>query len=319
VLAECQNQRQNRIDQIWQLNGIADIMRGQGDPRATATQDRIKATYGSLRLQQMQQDLGAFVERTMQIKGEIIAEKAPPEVLREVSGIDSVSEMQNNVEAGLALLKSDNIREYRIDVDERSMAAANDESEKASRQQFLTATSDGVKNVIQAAQQAPSVLDVAGEMLLWSARGFRVGRDLEGALESFVEQTRQQAEQARKAAASAPPPNPEKIKAENAMALEEKRHANKMQETEVKGQQDAVHESTQAQSEMAIEQNRAQAKDRNAEMESRLRMMELAFEAKLEQATAQMNAKLDAALGMAKVAMTPPPAPRPNGGPPRRQ
>jgi len=302
ALTKLQEQRRERIEYIYQINGIGDILRGQGDPRATATQEKIKASYGSLRLRQMQQDLGQFIERVLEIKAEVICEKAPPEVLAEVSAIGEIESEHQYIQPALQMLKDSRMRDLRIDVDERSMVAMQDEEEKAARGEFLQNFAPMLDRVMAASQQMPALLDVVGETMLFGVRGYRVGRDMEGTFEQFVESVRQQSAQAREQAKANPPPPPlplmvEQAKAANAAKLEQMQHQNKMQQFAAQASNDAEAEKANAISEAAIEQMREQSKQRTAEMEAQLQermlAMESAFDMRLERFKAELKAEND--------------------------
>jgi hypothetical protein len=302
VLTKLQEQRRERVDYIYQINGIGDILRGQGDPRATATQERIKASFGSLRLRQMQHDLGEFIERVLEIKAEIICEKAPPEVLVEVSAIRENAADAPWIDAAVQMLKDSRVRDLRIDIDERSMVALHDDEEKQSRMEFLQAFAPLIDKATAAAQQSPELGDVIGETMLFGVRGFRVGRDMEGTFEAYLEGVRDRATQAREQAKNQPPPPPlpllvEQTRAQNAANLERERHNNKMAEIQTAAQNETVKERAQAISEAAIEQFRGQSKEAvartEAALETRLIEMQHQFDMALEAFKAKIKADAD--------------------------
>lgn len=306
VLAQLQEQRRERIDYIYQINGIGDVLRGQGDPRATATQDKIKANYGSLRLKQMQQDLGAFIGRVLEIKAEIICEKAPPEVLVDVSAIGEIEQDRRVVQAAIQMLKDQRVRDLRIDVDEESMVALKDEDDKRSALEFVGQMQPMIAATAQAMNESPALLDVSAEAMLFAARRFRAGRDFEGALESFADATRQQAEAARKEAQSKPPQPPlpllvEQVKAQNAAQQEALEHQHKLEQIGTQAQVERDKERSQALSEAAIEQARVESKERIAQMEAsldaRLAQIELAADMRLEKYKADLKAQNDMQMG----------------------
>ena len=304
VVVQLTQQRKERIDYIYQINGIGDILRGQGDPRATATQETIKATYGSLRLQQMQQDLAAFIERVLEIKAEIICEKAPPDVLIDVSAIEEVEPDRANIAAAVQMLRDNRVRDMRIDVDERSMVAMKDDEDKRSAIDFLGGIKPLIDSTMQAMQEAPAMLDVTGEALLFVARRYRAGREFEGTLEAFVDATRKQAEQARQAQSQQPPQPPlplivQQQKAADAQRLEDQRHQNKLQETAAESTADLTRERAQAESERAIELTRTQSRQQEAmvegSVEARIAELEASFAKELEVLRARLRAQTDAA------------------------
>lgn len=300
VLTKLQEQRRERIDYIYQINGIGDILRGQGDPRATATQETIKARYGSLRLGQMQHDLAQFVERVLEIKAEIICEKAPPEVLANVSAIEEIRSEQQFIGPALQMLKDARVRDLRIDVDERSMVAIQDAEEKGARMEFLQAFAPLLDKATAASQQSPEMGDVIAETMLFGVRGFRVGRDMEGTFEQYLEAMSARSAQAREQQKNNPPPPPlpllvEQTRAQNAANLERERHQNKMAEIATQANNEAQKERAQAISEAAIEQYRAESKERvaqtEAQLEQALATMQHQFDMALEAFKAQLEAR----------------------------
>lgn len=298
VLVQLQQQRRERIDYCYQINGIGDILRGQGDPRSTATAEEIKEDYGSLRLRQLQQDLASFLERILQIKAEIICEKAPPQVLIDVSGIGEMQQEQQYIQAAVAMLKDQRVRDLRIDVDERSMVAMQDQKEKQSRMEYVQAMTPMIQQVVQAQQAAPQVLDVAGEVMLFASRGFRVGRDFEGTMEQFVDASRQIASKAREEAKTKPPQPPEAVQVEaarfqNETALNNQKHAQKMAQITSEENATRDREQMQAHSEAAIDAAKAENDRITAEREGAMEERLLRIEHSLEMAKTAYEAKLD--------------------------
>lgn len=79
--------REQLKNEIYQLTGLSDIVRGQATgPKATATEQRIKGQWASIRLQDRQDDMARFLRDVVRIKSEIIAEHFEPETMAEMSG-----------------------------------------------------------------------------------------------------------------------------------------------------------------------------------------------------------------------------------------
>lgn len=73
---------------MFEITGIADVIRGQADPRETAEAVATKGRWGSLRLQARQQNVARFCRDIIAMMGEIMAEHYPSEVLIEISGAE---------------------------------------------------------------------------------------------------------------------------------------------------------------------------------------------------------------------------------------
>lgn len=87
TLAACYNARQQVISDIYQITGIADIMRGDTNPNETATAQGIKAQWGSLRVRDRQKAIAAFARDIIRLKGEIIAEHFSVETLKAMTNV----------------------------------------------------------------------------------------------------------------------------------------------------------------------------------------------------------------------------------------
>jgi len=109
----------------------------------------------------------------------------------------------------LALLREDKLRSFRIVVETNSTIEPDATQEKQARVEFLGAVTQFLAQAQEMAAAYPTVMPVLGKMLLFGARGFQVGRELESALEGLISDLE------RMAKTPAPkPPSPEEIKAQ---------------------------------------------------------------------------------------------------------
>lgn len=78
----------DRVKQdMYEINGISDLVRGQGNANETATAQRIKGQFASNRLQARQEEIARFTRDIIRIMAEIVAEIFAPESLLEMSGV----------------------------------------------------------------------------------------------------------------------------------------------------------------------------------------------------------------------------------------
>lgn len=240
ALTAMQASRQALIQDIYQITGMSDILRGVSDPRETAKAQGIKAQWGSTRIRDRQNDVQRFARDGVRIMGEIIAENfsprslclmagLPPEqylpspqqqLAMELMGVDQLAGLQqqqgSNVqpaspeqilfEKAVALLRNDALRNFAIDIETDSTIAADDAQEKQDRTEFAGMFSGAMAQMGQMAKDLPppiaaAVAPVMGEMLLFVTRGFRAGRELESSIETMVSKIVEAAQQ--------PPPPPQ--------------------------------------------------------------------------------------------------------------
>ncbi len=96
VLGELHTQRDLRKQTIYEVVGIADIMRGVSDPSETMGAQKIKAHFGGSRLRKRQEKIQKWIRDTLRIKCELIAEHFEPQKLAEMTGFKYIpaAEMQ---------------------------------------------------------------------------------------------------------------------------------------------------------------------------------------------------------------------------------
>lgn len=84
------------IQEIYQITGISDIMRGSTDPNETKGAQQLKAQFGSMRIQREQRDVQRFVRDFYRLKAEMIAEHFTQEMLAQITNIDLPSNAERD-------------------------------------------------------------------------------------------------------------------------------------------------------------------------------------------------------------------------------
>lgn len=72
---------------IYEIIGIADIMRGASDPNETAKAQQIKGQWGSIRVQKMQREIQRMARDLMRLKAEVIAQQFTQEQLAAITSV----------------------------------------------------------------------------------------------------------------------------------------------------------------------------------------------------------------------------------------
>lgn len=85
VIGELYIQRDACKQIIYEITGIADIMRSASDPKETFGAQKIKTQWGTQRLQRMQREVQRYIRDLIRLKAEIIAEKFQPETLEQMT------------------------------------------------------------------------------------------------------------------------------------------------------------------------------------------------------------------------------------------
>jgi hypothetical protein len=87
VLEGCVKMRQQLIEDVYQIYGLSDIMRGDGKASETATAQNIKAQYGSVRIRERQNELARFCRDICRIIGEILASQFNQDTLLKMANM----------------------------------------------------------------------------------------------------------------------------------------------------------------------------------------------------------------------------------------
>lgn len=312
-----------------EITGMSDIIRGNTDPNETASAQKLKSGYATLRLSDRQRDVQRFIRETIRIMVDIIANHFSIDTIKQVSGVRLFTQAEKaqysqasaaaatppgptpmaansgGVASGVAgvvppmppgvtpdqfqqmmsdptweeveaLIRNKPLRCFRIDIETDSTIKADEETEKASRLEYVKTIGEFIA---QAENAPPELGPLMGTTLLWLSRAFPIGKELEGVLNSTVQKLEKQA------ANPQPKPDPAMAKVQGEMQLQQQKQQGEMQLAQTKMQMDAQAAQAKAQSDAQIEQAKAQAQvavqQHLNQMEMDRRTTELAQEAQL--------------------------------------
>lgn len=263
--------------QIFEIEGISDIMRGASQQYDTATATSAKASLGSTRLAVMMKDVADYIARLLQLKAHMICTFYQPERVLERAGSVPATDEQY-VQPALQLLASNPLNHYRLSVSTDSLQLPNWNQEKAERSEAIQAITAMMGQILPAAEQNPLLATFGAQLMKFGIAGFKGAGQLESALDAFVDQSL--AEQRNKSG-QPPQPSPAEIKAkqqEQAAQLE-------LQKTQIREQ-----------SNTQVAQIQAEAKRQTATMQAQvdvqknaLREQEIAFNAQISQLKLQLQ------------------------------
>ena len=194
VIAKLSVRRQEILGEIYELTGISDILRGQSDPRETATAIKTKGRFGTLRIQQRQKAIQRFSRDALRLMGELIAGLFDAETLVLMSGTEKRPEIMQGMEAMVAKFRNDEMRDYTISIESDSTIAINEAEQKQDVTEFFGATASLLQHLMPAVQQGIIPMPVAKTMLLYAAQRFDAGRDLTDALNQMGQKPGKQQE-----------------------------------------------------------------------------------------------------------------------------
>lgn len=313
VLQQLIAQRQSIKMVIFEIMGIADIMRGSSAASETLGAQKIKSQWGTLRLKTAQKAMAKYVREGLRIAAELAFSKLAPETLRIITGstlpskeqkLQAVGALQAAQASGqppdpaavnlagmpafeecLALLKDDIHRSYTIDIETNSTIDAEATEDKESIAEFMNAMSQFLTGVAPLVETGALPFEAAQGMLIAICRRFHFGRELEEHLKKMQ------------------PPKPQgdgKAQAEAQKAQEQ------LMNDRMKLQKDKMSldgermkfkvEQAQAQAQQVISQLKAQVQDEKAKMDLERLLMEVEKAMMgMQQAHEQQSAEIDMA------------------------
>ena len=130
ALKELYMSRDQQKNAIYEIIGIADIIRGATNPYETATAQRMKGTVGSGRMQGVQVGVANFVRDLMRLKSDIIARNFDAETLTRMTG-------ENVTPSVMDILRNDFTRFCSIDIETDSTVQADEATEKEANAQIM--------------------------------------------------------------------------------------------------------------------------------------------------------------------------------------
>jgi len=186
--------RQYRADktmQIYEVLGISDVMRGASKASETATAQQIKAQFGSTRIQLSQFYIAEWITNALRIKAEIISKHWQPDTIAQRSNIMRTPDAQF-AQGAIALIKDEQLAEYRISVEADSMAAMDWAAERDAAVQFMQGLGAFISQVAPVAQSTPGAAPYLLRLMQWAVSKFRVSGEIEGVLDQAVGAMNQQ-------------------------------------------------------------------------------------------------------------------------------
>jgi len=197
ALQQLYAQRDQIKQTIYEVTGIADILRGSTQASETATAQQIKAQWGSLRIQRMQQEVARFARDLFRIKAEIMAKHFTPEMFYLMTQI-----MLD--EAANVLMKSA-MMAYRIDIETDSTIRADQTRMQEQMNNFLMGTAQFMQAAMGIVQMAPQAIPAVVEVYASFARNFNLSKSTEDALDSLTDLAKQAGAQAQQSGAQPDP------------------------------------------------------------------------------------------------------------------
>ena len=280
ALLNCYRAREDIKGQIYEITGIADIIRGQSFASETATAQQIKGQYAGLRLRSMQEDVALFASELIRLKAQVMCSKYQPQTILAYAAAQQMSPAdQQLIPQALELMRDKPLRNFRVDIAADSLVMLDENQNKQDRMQFLQAFGGFLAQALPVGQASPQMVPMMMELLRFGMQAFKAARPIEGQIDATLQQLAQAAQQQQ--------PDPQQQGKQAELQQRGQVEQSKMQMesalAQAKMQQEMQLEQVRAQAKMAMEQQKQQ-------FEAQIKAMEL----QAQQAAAKYKADLDA-------------------------
>lgn len=272
---------------LYEVSGIADIMRGASDPDETLGAQQIKTNWGTRRVRRRQKLTQRFIRDAYRLKAEVMAEQFDFATLVRLAGLDPADPVMMQHRAQIEpLLKNEQARLYRIDIETDSTIEPDQAIDQKQRTEFITAVTTFLKEGGEVAANSPALGQLMGELLMFGVRGFPKGGQLEEPIEEALAAF---AKEQQAKAAQPPPPDPKMVQAQaSAQAAQVKTQAGIQSD-----QQRLAHDVQMDQREQGRKEQEfvvdTVLKVSEAERDAELAMMKAKADAKAAQERAKAN------------------------------
>lgn len=243
AMTSLRDYRRELVDALYQVTGMADIMRGASDPSETARAQGIKAKFGSVRLQRLQDEVARFASDVQRLKAEVISKHFDTATIIAYSNIESTPDKDLALPAA-ELLKS-RLADYRVEVKPEAVSLTDFAALKQERLEVLAGISSFLQTVAPLAQSMPGSLPFLLQMLQWAVSGLKGSSGIEGVIDQAIAAAQQAPPQGESQQQPDPKLLAQQMKGQQELAKVQAESQARMQEIAAEVQADEARERNQ--------------------------------------------------------------------------
>lgn len=250
--------RDEYISDIQKGLGIYDVLEGETKAQEAYGTNRLKGSFGTMRLQDDQKDAIYFVQDTIRIACDIICQTFEPLSLLTYSTIEYSNQTLPMVMQAIELLQTEMMKNTRLTISLEDVRSYYDSDYKANISELWTNVFNQLTAVSGMVQQIPEMAIIAKPAIMSMIRGYKVGAFVEQQMEEAIDNAIAAYQQRM---AQPQQPSPEMLKAQNEqqktqlqaqkLQLEAQKTAAELQNTSMKDQTAVALENKRADAEIA--------------------------------------------------------------------
>ena len=239
-------QVQDRFEQkFYELFGMPDILRGISNPNDAVETVQRQSAAGNNRFRIMKSDIEEIARDSIEMQVDLALQVYSDQRIALITGYEYMSEVdKQNFIPALQMLRNDEMRLVRLEIETDSMCFADEQVEAQKMQYVSEIVTRGMNEITQIMQINPQLAVIPLQIMLMTLEHIHPGRalmdDIRSQIEQMIEQAKQQAENP-----PPPPPDYEHMK----IQIKDKELQLKNNELILKGQiaaADNQHESVKA-------------------------------------------------------------------------
>jgi hypothetical protein len=183
--------------QIYDITGISDIVRGTSRASETLGAQQIKTQYAMSRISDRQRKVAKFCRDVVALMAQIVKNHFQPQTMIKMAGVTNDPEIEEYLGGVIDLLRNDTQSDYRIDIETDSTTFADQEAAKQSAIDLTNALGNLFNVLLPHAQAIPQLMPVINEITLYTTSQFEAGREIRGKLEKALTEVEGEMEKAR--------------------------------------------------------------------------------------------------------------------------
>ena len=287
--------QQNKIQQLYEITGMSDIMRGGDTQQYTSNgTQQLKAKMGAIGIQSLQDQFARFASDIEGLKAEVVAKHYSPESIFKQANAEFIPNADKQyIQPAVQLMQQPDLM-WRVNIKPESISMVDYAQLKSERSEFLMSMAQYIQSASSAVTAIPDSLPILMELMKWAMAGFKGSEYLEGAMDQAIQLA---AKQSKEQQGQPEEPNPEQIK----LQVEEMRQKGQqaklqgeIQKIQAKSQADMQSQQSKLQTEIQKMQMDAQRDMSLEERQANNRLLEIArdMEASLTEVRANMRADI---------------------------
>lgn len=186
--------------QIYDITGISDIVRGISNASETLGAQQLKSQYASARISERQRKVAKFCRDVVHLIAQIIKNHFQPQSIIKMSGVGNEDELVEFMGGVVDLLRNDAVSDFKIEIETDSTKFTDTEAAKQSAVELTNSLANLLNSLLPHAQSIPQLVPVISELILFTSKQFEAGREVYNKLEQALTEMETAIEESAKAA-----------------------------------------------------------------------------------------------------------------------